>query len=43
MLPITESPFFVLILKDGGDDDVVDAIDSGGVRWVGGCLCPRNA
>ena len=37
MLPIRESPF--LDVKAGDDeDDVVDAIDSGGVRWVGGCL-----
>ena len=43
MLPIRESPF--LDVKAGDDeDDVVDAIDSGGVRWVGGCLSvPANA
>ena len=42
MLPIRESPF--LDVKAGDDeDDVVDAIDSGGVRWVGGCLSvPAN-
>ena len=43
MLPITESPFFVRSVEDRDDDDVVGAIDSGGVRWVAVCLCPCNA
>ena len=30
------------VKKDGDDDVVVGAIDSGGVRWAGDCLCPRK-
>lgn len=43
MLPIRESPFFCNVKAGDDDDVVVDAIDSGGVRWVGGCLSvPAN-
>ena len=43
MLPIRESPFLD-VKADDDEDDVVGAIDSGGVRWVGGCLSvPTNA